>query len=140
MDDKPVLPLAQYRAARFQDADPIIQMLQQHGTMRPEFDEYQDASAPFNPTDTAIVHNHLYVADGYGSNYITKADLTTRQWTDIFAGKTSDPNAPGLFGTAHGLNPAPDGHHLSIAVRPHARFEHFTFDGHFKSSYSIPAG
>lgn len=39
-DDKPVLPLAQYDAARFQDADPIIQMLQRHGTMRPEFDEY----------------------------------------------------------------------------------------------------
>lgn len=39
-DDKPVLPLEQYGAARFQDADPMIQMLQRHGTMQPEFDEY----------------------------------------------------------------------------------------------------
>jgi hypothetical protein len=127
------------------NADQMVVVLSLEGNVdfilsRPEFDEYQDESAPFSPTDTAIVHNHLYVADGYGSNYISKADLTTQQWTDIFGGKTDDPEAPGLFGTAHGLNPAPDGQHLSIADRAHSRFEHFTFDGHFKAAYGIPAG
>ena len=108
---------------------------------RPEFDEYEDKDeAPFRPTDTAIVDNTVYVADGYGANYISTVDMATHQWTGTFAGKTDDPTAPGLFGTAHGLNPAPDGRHLSIADRPHARFEHFTFDGHYTASYSIPAG
>ena len=35
---------------------------------RPEFDEYQDAETPFNPTDTAYADGTLYVADGYGAN------------------------------------------------------------------------
>ena len=107
---------------------------------RPEFEEYKDQSVPFKPTDTAIVDNNVYVADGYGSNYITKADLTTQKWTSIFGGKTDDPEMPGLFGTAHGLNPSPDGQHLSITDRPHSRLEHFTFTGEFKESYRIPTG
>jgi hypothetical protein len=107
---------------------------------RPEFEEYQNKETPFNPTDTAIVHNHVYVADGYGANYISRASLSTGKWTGIFGGKTGDPNEPGKFGTAHGLNPTPDGRHLSIADRPHARFELFSHDGHFHSAHSIPAG
>ena len=107
---------------------------------RPEFQEYKDESVPFKPTDTAIVDNHIYVADGYGSNYITKANLTTQEWISIFAGKTENPQMPGLFGTAHGLNPSPDGKHLSITDRPHSRLEHFTFEGEFKESYLIPDG
>ena len=107
---------------------------------RPEFEEYKDQSVPFKPTDTAVVDSNVYVADGYGSNYITKADLTTQKWTSIFGGKTDDPQMPGLFGTAHGLNPSLDGQHLSITDRPHSRLEHFTLNGEFKESYGIPAG
>jgi len=58
---------------------------------RPEFDEYQDAETPFNPTDTAYADGTLYVADGYGANHISTADLGTQQWKGIFAGKTDDP-------------------------------------------------
>ena len=107
---------------------------------RPEFVEYKDKSVLFKPTDAAVVNNHIYIADGYGSNYITKADLITQKWKSIFAGKTEDPKMPGLFGTAHGLNPSPDGKHLSITDRPHSRLEHFTFQGEFKESYQIPDG
>ena len=107
---------------------------------RPEFDEYRDAETPFNPTDTAYAAGTLYVADGYGANYISTADLGTRQWQGIFAGKTDDPKAAGLFGTAHGLNAHPDGHHLAIADRPHARFQHFSHGGHFHSSHDISHG
>ena len=127
------------------NGDEIVVVLSLDGKVdftlsRPEFDEYRDRDAPYKPTDTAIVNDQLYVADGYGSNYITKVDLRSRKWTDIFAGKTDDPEAPGLFGTAHGLNPAPDGNHLSISDRLHARFEHFTFDGQFSEAFGIPAG
>ena len=110
-----------------------------------------DISNPTNPNylstiqaenawDVAIDDYHIYIADGYGSNYITKADLITQKWKSIFAGKTEDPKMPGLFGTAHGLNPSPDGKHLSITDRPHSRLEHFTFEGEFKESYQIPDG
>ena len=107
---------------------------------RPEFAEYQDEAALFKPTDTTFSNGTLYVADGYGSNYISTADLRSERWTGIFGGRTDDPTAPGLFGTAHGLNAHPDGHHLSIADRPHARFQHFSHHGHFHSAHSIPHG
>ena len=41
---------------------------------RPEFDEYRDAQTPFNPTDAAFSQGTLYVADGYGANYISTVD------------------------------------------------------------------
>jgi len=107
---------------------------------RPEFDEYQHEETRYKPTDTAFARDTLYVADGYGANHISTVDLSTRKWKGIFGGKTDDPTAEGLFGTAHGLNPTPDGHHLSIADRPHARFQHFGFDGRFHSSHGIPHG
>lgn len=106
---------------------------------KPEFEAYQKDAA-FCPTDTAPVGRNLYVADGYGSNYISKADLAARKWTHIFAGKTDNPNEPGKFGTAHGMNCAPDGRHLAIADRPHSRFESFTMDGEFRSAHAIPPG
>ena len=89
---------------------------------RPEFDEYQDAETPYKPTDTAFADGTLYVADGYGANYISTVDPAEGSWQGIFAGRTDDPTAEGLFGTAHGLGAHPDGHHLSIADRPHAAF------------------
>ena len=55
---------------------------------RPEFEEYQAEDVPYKPTDTLLVGNQLYIADGYGSNYILSADVTTRQWMNIFGGKT----------------------------------------------------
>ena len=107
---------------------------------RPEFEEYRDEEVLFKPTDTAFADGTLYVSDGYGANYISSVDPATHSYTGLFGGKTDDPHAPGLFGTAHGLNPAPDGHHLSIADRPHARFQLMGLDGHFHSSHPIPDG
>ena len=107
---------------------------------RPEFEEYSNPATPFNPTDAAVVGNSVYVADGYGANYISKADVGKREWVSTFAGKTTDPTEPGKFGTAHGLNPAPDGNHLSISDRPHSRFQLFSFDGQFKARFGIPPG
>ena len=69
---------------------------------RPVFDEYQSQNAPYMPTDTVLVGNQLFIADGYGSNYVTAVDVTTQQWTGIFGGKTADPAENGRFATAHG--------------------------------------
>ena len=108
---------------------------------RPEFEAYQDEEAPFKPTDTVLVGNQLYVADGYGSNYITSADVATREWTGIFGGKTEDPNEDGKFATAHGINQSPKAaDRLTIADRPSSRIQEHGLDGQFLASHKLPAG
>jgi hypothetical protein len=107
---------------------------------RPEFDAYAAAEAPFRPTDTALVDDHLYVADGYGSNYISRADVHARRWLDAFGGPAGDPPEDGKFSTAHGLNRTPDGGRLAIADRPNSRIQEHGFDGRFLASHHLPAG
>jgi hypothetical protein len=108
---------------------------------KPEFEQYQAEDAKFAPTDTVLVDRTLYVADGYGSNYISTASLPERRWTGIFGGKTDDPHHSGRFGTAHGiaLHPA-HSHHLVIADRPHARIQRHGLDGAYLASHPLPAG
>lgn len=107
---------------------------------RPVFEEYQAEGAPYKPTDTVLVGDQLFIADGYGSNYITTADVKTQQWTGIFGGKTSDATENGKFATAHGINFNPVHHHLDIADRPHSRVQTHGEDGRFIASHKLPAG
>jgi hypothetical protein len=107
---------------------------------KPEFDEYQAEEAAFRPTDSVQEGNRLFVADGYGANYISVADLETRQWTGLFGGKTQDTSEHGRFGTAHGINRTPSDPYLAIADRPHSRVEILTLDGHFQATHALPAG
>lgn len=107
---------------------------------RPVFEQYQDAEAPYKPTDTVLVDDRLYIADGYGSNYILTADAHTHDWRDIFGGKTEDPHEDGRFTTAHGINFNPVHHHLDIADRPNARIQAHGHDGHFIGSHGFPTG
>lgn len=106
----------------------------------PEFDEYRKEGVVFKPTDTALVGGTLYVADGYGANYISTADLYSKEWKSIFGGRTEDPTELGKFGTAHGLNLTPEGDLLSIADRPHARFQLASLRNEVKTSYALPEG
>ena len=107
---------------------------------RPLFDEYQSAEAPYKPTDTILVGDQLFIADGYGSNYISSADVKTQQWIGIFGGKTADANENGKFATAHGINLNPVHHHLDIADRPSSRIQTHGHDGHFIGSHKLPSG
>lgn len=107
---------------------------------QPEFNEYQAEGAKFAPTDTALVEHDLFVADGYGSNYITKADVSRQKWTGIFGGKTDDPTENGKFGTAHGIRVHADHQHLVIADRPHSRIQVHDLAGEFAASYALPQG
>jgi hypothetical protein len=107
---------------------------------KPEFEEYRVKGNEFHPTDTTLEGKQLFVADGYGANYISVADVGSRRWTRLFGGKTENIREHGRFGTAHGMNRSPGGAHLVIADRPHARLEICTFDGHFDRSFSLPAG
>jgi hypothetical protein len=110
---------------------------------RPEFEEYRDAQKPFAPTDAVAIGSRLFVADGYGSNFISTADLSTAKWSGAFAGATSNSLEAGKFGTAHGMNVVQAGKdrgHLSIADRPHSRFEVFTPEGVFKRAHGTAPG
>lgn len=107
---------------------------------RPEFEQYADPGIAFNPTDTALIGHQLFVADGYGANYISMVDLHTRRWASIWGGKTEDPEEDGKFATAHGLNPVPLGTHLAIADRPSSRIQEHGVDGLFLASHKLPKG
>jgi hypothetical protein len=107
---------------------------------KPEFVEYLSDSSPFHPTDTTLVDGELFVADGYGSNYVSIAELKSGKWTRKFGGKAGSPPEHGRFGTAHGMNLTPAGKELAIADRPHSRLELCGFDGRPLSSYALPAG
>ena len=48
----------------------------------PEIEEYQNEES-YKPTDTAFADGTLYVADGYGANYISMVDLPSREWKGI---------------------------------------------------------
>lgn len=107
---------------------------------RPEFEEYQAEDVLFKPTDTVLVEDQLIVADGYGANYISTADLPTHQWVARFGGKSNDPDHHGRFGTAHGINLTPHHHHLAIADRPHSRIAITTRTGEWIGAYGLPPG
>ena len=51
-----------------------------------------------------LVDDELYTADGYGSNYISRANVKSQQWTEIFGGKTDNPQENGKFASARGIN------------------------------------
>jgi hypothetical protein len=106
----------------------------------PEFSEYRREGVAFAPTDVALANDNLYVADGYGANYISVADPGNREWTSIFGGKTEDPLEKGKFGTAHGITADPSGERLAIADRPHSRIQLSSYNGTVTESRALPAG
>ncbi len=67
---------------------------------KPEFAEYE--SAKYLPTDTTLAGDTLFIADGYGSNFISKANVITQKWAGIFGGHSDADHHHG-FGTAHGI-------------------------------------
>lgn len=108
---------------------------------KPEFEQYQAENVKFAPTDTVLVDQQLFVADGYGANYISTADVIQRKWTAVFGGMADHPEQNGKFSTAHGISVDPTHHHhLVIADRPNSRIQHHELDGGFLASYGLPSG
>lgn len=92
---------------------------------------------PFNPTETAIGPNgDIYVADGYGSQWILQYDMNGK-FIRKFGGKG---NEDSQFSTAHGVTiDARDGHPiLMITSRAHNSFKRFTLDGTYLSTVFLP--
>jgi hypothetical protein len=93
---------------------------------------------PYKPTETAIAPNgDIYVADGYGSQYIIHYDAKGN-YKRHFGGKGDEDSQ---FQTAHGVcvdlrnknNPT-----LLCTSRVHNSFKQFTLDGKYLSTIFLP--
>ncbi len=93
---------------------------------------------PFKPTETTIGPNgDIYVADGYGSQYIIQYDIKGK-YIRHFGGRGDEDDQ---FQTAHGVcidtrdknNPT-----LLCTSRAHNSFKRFTLDGQYISTIFLP--
>ncbi|MCI0537575.1 MAG: hypothetical protein L0Z50_20365 [Verrucomicrobiales bacterium] len=90
---------------------------------------YKDAKG-FNPCAVTVAPDgSLFVADGYGSDYVVKFDKD-RRFMKAFGGKG---NEEGKFQTCHGiaLDPRQGKPLLLVCNRNNNRVEHWDLDGHF---------
>jgi hypothetical protein len=110
----------------------------------PEVHDYFLGGGNFAPTAVEYMNDLYYITTGYSNlDYVLTARINRRSgfevtWNDLaFGGKGE---APGQFGTAHGITVPPGRVRLDIADRPHSRMERFTRYGHYLSSLKMPAG
>ncbi len=93
---------------------------------------------PFKPTETAIGPNgDIYVADGYGSQYILQYN-SKGEFIRHFGGR-GDEDAQ--FQTAHGVcvdNRGPGEATLLCTSRAHNAFKRFSLDGQYLSTLFLP--
>lgn len=94
----------------------------------------------YAPTETAVAPNgDIYVADGYGSQYILRFDKDGR-FLNKFGGKSTQPTNPGKFMQAHGValdlrGPEPL---LVCTERVRNEFNWFTLEGRFVRGVYLP--
>lgn len=109
---------------------------------RPTLDPYNSPEngnlVDYKPTDTIIIDNKLYIADGYAANYISVYDLDTKDWAFAFGGKTDKHNENGKFRTAHAITRTPDSQHLLIVDRWNSRLQIHESSGDFVRSHHLP--
>lgn len=87
----------------------------------------------FNPTNmVSLPDGSIYVADGYGKNYIHKYDKN-RKYIKSFGGQGSMPAEEGKFNRCHGLAVDTRGKKPMLVVcnRESGRVEHWDADGNF---------
>ena len=98
----------------------------------------------FAPTDVEQLGGLFYVTTGYSSlDYVLTAKIASLNpfkaaWYDLVFGGKGD--APGQFGTAHGITVPPGEKRLDIADRPKAEIDRFTRYGHYRSTLNLPRG
>ncbi|MEL6308942.1 MAG: hypothetical protein AAFR81_03260 [Chloroflexota bacterium] len=106
---------------------------------RPTLAPYsEDEQATYKPTDSVLVDGQLFVADGYGSDYVAVVDANDKTWQTLFGGHTDNRLENGKFRTAHNIARTPDGEQLIIADRWNSRFQVHDYDGTYSHSYHLP--
>lgn len=95
---------------------------------------------PYSPTETAVAPNgDIYVADGYGSQFILRFDQGGK-FISKFGGKSTQPINPGKFMQAHGVAIDTRGAEplLVCTERVRNEFNWFTLDGKFVRGVYLP--
>ena len=88
---------------------------------------YKDANG-FNPCAVTVAPDgSIFVADGYGSNYVLKFDKN-RKFVKAFGGPGE---AEGKFKTCHGIAYDPRHQNLLVCNRNNNRVEHWDLEGNF---------
>jgi hypothetical protein len=95
----------------------------------------------FNPTETAVAPNgDIYVADGYGSNYVLRYD-THGRFISRFGGKEGVPENERL-NSAHGIaidtRAGEDKATVLVTSRVDHCFRRFTLEGKFIETIEVP--
>ncbi len=110
----------------------------------PVVDGYFAEGGKFVPTDVEKLGKLYYVTTGYSPlDYVLTAKVSSTNpfeagWHDlVFGGKGE---APGQFGTGHGITVSPDTKRLVIADRPNAELERFTRYGQYRDTVNVPEG
>lgn len=94
----------------------------------------------YNPTETAIgPTGDIYVADGYGSQYVLRFD-STGKFVSKFGGRSTQPVNPGKFMQAHGIALDTRGSEplLVCTERIRNEFNWFTLDGQHVRGVYLP--
>lgn len=95
---------------------------------------------PYHPTETAVAPNgDIYVADGYGSNYIIRYNANGKYIQHFGGKKNEDPryNIDQAHGVAIDLRNA-DQPRLVVTSRNDQAFKFFTLDGKFLEQVTLP--
>jgi len=115
-----------------------------HSFDEPTVDGYFSGGGKFVPTDVEQLNGLYYVTTGYSDlDYVLTAQIESTKpfvahWYDlVFGGKGE---APGQFGTGHGITISPDRSRIVIADRPNAELERFTRFGQYRDTVHVPEG
>lgn len=95
---------------------------------------------PYSPTETAVAPNgDIYVADGYGSQFILRFDATGK-FVSKFGGRSTIASSAGKFMQAHGVAIDTRGEQplLVCTERVRNEFHWYTLDGTFVRSVYLP--
>ncbi len=98
------------------------------------------ATDTYSPTETTVAPNgDIFVADGYGSQYILRFDQTGK-YLSKFGGKSTQPTNPARFMQAHGVTLDTRGPEplLLVTERIRNEFQWFTLDGQPRKSVYLP--
>jgi hypothetical protein len=106
--------------------------------------DYFAGGGAFVPTDVEFLDGLIYVTTGYSSlDTVLTARITSYSplraaWYDLAFGGKGD--APGQFGTGHGITVPPGTKRIDVADRANSEIDRFTRHGQYLSTLKMPAG
>ncbi len=105
---------------------------------------YFKEGGAFIPTDVEYLDGLFYIATGYSKlDYVLTAKVAATSpfkasWNKLAFGGKGD--APGMFGTGHGITVPPGKKRIDVADRPNAEIDRFTPAGKYIDTVKTPTG